>query len=228
MELIFLRHGEPAWSVDGFTQTDPYLTERGHTQAHLASQRLANPERPLTEILVSPAVRAQETAAPLIEASGLKPTTVDGLVEIKMPRFEQMLEADVLRIFRAARDRPPEEWWDGLPGGESFRQFHERITATLLSLLSERGVRPDDEGRSHMWHVDDPTQRIVVVAHGGTNAVSLGWLLDVDPTPWEWERFVLGHCSIARVRAIELAGGHVFSLRAFNDEEHLPKELRTR
>ena len=67
-----------------------------------------------------------------------------------------------------------------------------------------------------------------VVAHGGTNAVALGFLLGLDPTPWEWERFVLGHASIASVRSVSLAGGHVFSLRAFNDQEHLPGDLRSR
>jgi probable phosphoglycerate mutase len=227
VELIFLRHGEPAWAVEGLSQPDPYLTERGHAQAQLAARRLADATTPPNEILVSPAVRAQQTAAPLVAGTGLAATTVDGLLEIQMPRVEDMLEAEVVRMFTAARHRPPEEWWDGLPGGESFREFHQRVASTLQGLLEARGMRPDT-GRAHMWHVADPSQRIVIVAHGGTNAVALGWLLDVDPTPWEWERFVLGHCSIARVRAIELAGGHVFSLRAFNDREHLPADLRTR
>jgi hypothetical protein len=33
---------------------------------------------------------------------------------------------------------------------------------------------------------------------------------------------------MARIRAIPLAGENVWSLRTFNDREHLPEELRTR
>ena len=228
MELIFVRHGEPEWAIDGITQTDPHLTPRGRAQAERTAQRLASLDALPTEVLVSPALRSQETAAPIVAALESAATTLDGLVEIRMPRWDGRLEEDVRTIYREARHRPPEEWWDGLPGGESFRAFHERVTATLATALVARGLRPDGDGRSHLWHVAEPDQRIVVVAHGGTNSVCLGWLLDLEPTPWEWERFVLGHCSLARVKAIPLAGSSVFSLREFNDREHLPKELRTR
>ena len=228
MELIFVRHGEPAWAIDGITQSDPGLTKRGHDQALHTAERLAELDPPIDEILVSPARRSQETAAPLIAATGLAPITVDGLAEIKMPNWDGRLEEEVQEVFRDARQRSPEEWWDGISGGESFRDFHERVTSTLSVELGRRGLRRDGGGRIHLWHVDQPDQRIAVVAHGGTNSVSLGWLLDLEPTPWEWERFVLGHCSLARLRSVELAGAHAFSLRAFNDREHLRYDLRTR
>lgn len=228
MELIFLRHGEPAWSVDGYSRSDPFLTDRGHEQARLAAERLARDDRGIAEIIVSPAVRAQETAAPLVELTGIEPQTIDDIVEIQNPGWEGKLEEQVQKVFREARSRPPEEWWDGLPGGESFREFHARITTALDRILAERSVKQDTEGRPHLWHVETDPRRIVIVAHGGTNSVALTHLLSVDPTPWEWERFVLGHASIARVKAIPLAGEHVFTLRVFNDREHLPPEMRTR
>jgi probable phosphoglycerate mutase len=228
MEFVFIRHGQPAWSVDGVSQTDPHLTDLGWDQARRAADRLAADEQPLREIIVSPAIRAQQTAEPLAAATGLEPTTVDDIVEMRMPDWTGHLEADVQRIFSESRDRTPEEWWDGLPGGESFREFHDRITNAMAKVLAERGIVPDEQGRPHLWHYDAEPGRIAIVAHGGTNAVALGALLGLEPAPWEWERFILGHCSIARVRAIPLAGEHVFSLRAFNDREHLPAELRTR
>ncbi|GBE23846.1 phosphoserine phosphatase 1 [bacterium BMS3Bbin02] len=228
MELIFLRHGEPAWSVDGLSQADPFLTDRGHEQARLAAECLANDDAAVSEIIVSPARRSQQTAIPLIGATKVPSATVDDIVEIKMPNWDGVPEETVLRLFDEARDRDPEHWWDGLDGGESFRDFHHRITATMLKLLAERGVTQDSRGRPHLWDVQAERQRIVIVAHGGTNAVALGWLLGVEPTPWEWERLVLGHCSMARIRAVPLAGAHVFSLRTFNDMEHLPRGLRTR
>ena len=52
--------------------------------------------------------------------------------------------------------------------------------------------------------------------------------LGLEPTPWEWERFVLGHASVARLKAFPLGGTHIFSMRSFNDMEHLPDDLRSR
>ena len=228
MEFIFIRHGQPAWSVDELNQSNPYLTELGQQQARLAAERLANDTTPISEILVSPALRAQQTAAPLVDATGLTPTTIDGLTELRLPEWQGIQAEDVHRIFAESRDRSPEEWWEGLAGGERFRDFHDRITATMTRILADRSVRPDDHGRPHLWHVDTDPKRIVIVAHAGTNSTALGYLLGAEPTPWEWERFVLGHASLARISTVPLAGEHVFSLRAFNDQEHLAPSLRTR
>ncbi|GMQ84942.1 MAG: histidine phosphatase family protein [Acidimicrobiia bacterium] len=227
MELLFIRHGQPAWSVDGLSQPDPHLTALGKRQADLAATRLARSRRPLSELVVSPAARALETAAPIAEKAGLSIETVDDIVEIKMPDWSGELEETVQRLFIDARDRPPQQWWEGMEGGESFRDFHDRITQALTGVLAGRGVHPDP-GRKHLWTVEDPDQRIAVVAHGGTNAVAIGYLLGAEPTPWEWERFILYHASFARMRAIPLAGGYVWSLRTFNDREHLPEDARTR
>ena len=228
MELLFIRHGQPAWSnVEGFSQHDPELTDLGKQQADFAAVRIANRERPLTELVVSPALRSQETAAPIAAKTGLPIETVDDLVEIKMPDWSGELEETVRRLFLHARDRPPEDWWEGMEGGESFRDFHDRVTRSITQVLGARGVHPDPD-REHLWTAENPDQRIAIVAHGGTNAVVIGHLLGVDPTPWEWERFILYHASFARMRTIPLAGEHVWSLRTFNDREHLPEDVRTR
>ncbi len=209
------------------TQPDPFLTEIGREQAELGAQRIFEGDHPLTELVVSPARRSQETAAPIARNCALPIETVDDIVEVKMPDWTGELEETVKRVFRDSRHRPPEEWWDGLAGGESFRNFHDRVTNALLGILAQRGVRPDPD-REHLWFVDDPDQRMAIVAHGGTNAVAIGFLLGAAPTPWEWERFILYHASFARLRAVPLGGYPVGSLRTFNDREHLPEHLRTR
>jgi len=226
VELLFIRHGQPRWSIDGITQPDPVLTDLGHAQAELTAQRLAAALRPVTTIYVSTASRSQQTAEPLAQATGVAAITVPDLVEIQMPDWDGQLEEKVQRVFNEARHRSPEEWWEGLPGGESFRQFHDRVTAALEQILTQHGLTRD--GRDHLWQQSGDEGRVAIVAHGGTNAVALSYLLGVTPTPWEWERFVLAHASIARVRAIPLAGAHVFSLRSFNDQEHLPADQRSR
>lgn len=229
MELIFVRHGEPQWSIDGMAQDDPSLTARGHEQASLAAALLADLEQPLTEIIVSPARRAQETAAPLIAATGLMAQTVDDLTEIRMPDWSQTPDAEVRRIFSDAQQRHPTDWWTGIPGGEPFMDFHKRIAAAITDQVAARGACALDGDDRHLWRMEGPPeQRIAVVAHAGTNTAALGTLLHIEPTPWEWDRFALGHASISRVRLIALGGEHVFSLRALNDRAHLPRQLRTR
>ena len=225
MELLFIRHGQPAWVVDGVAQPDAPLTETGRIQAELAAQRLAADPRGFSEIIVSPAVRSQQTAEPIAAALGLTPVTIDDIIEIGVPDWTGQPAAVVADVFASAQHRTVDEWWDGLPGGESFRDFHNRIIRAIRRILAERGMEPSDD---QLWHNDGDDRRIAIVAHGGTNAVALSFLLGLDPMPWEWERFILYHASFARLRAIPMAGEHVWSLRTFNDREHLPEDLRTR
>ena len=210
------------------SQTDPHLTELGHEQARLAAERIAaDPKAAAAELIVSPAIRSQETAEPIASETGLPIQTIDDLLELRMPNWEGVTEAAVVQIFLDTKHRTPDEWWDGLPGGESFRDFHDRVTAALDGLLAERGMVRDESNRQ-LWHVERDPGRLVIVAHGGTNSVCLTHLLGIPPAPWEWEKFVLFHASFARVKMIPLAGAHVPSLRTFNDQDHIPRELRSR
>ncbi len=228
MDIVFIRHGQPQWAVDGLSQVDPFLTDLGHKQADLAAKRIAeDPKRSATELIVSPALRSQQTAEPISNLTGLEPDTIDDLVEVMMPDWTGVSEEKVIDIFKTTRHRTPEEWWDGLDGGESFRDFHNRVTTALDALLAERGIYPDPDDPS-LWHCDNDDGRIVIVAHGGTNSVCLTHLLGIPPSPWEWEKFVLFHASIARVKVLPLAGNHVMSLRSFNDQDHIPFDLRSR
>jgi len=230
LEFIFVRHGEPQWSsVDGITQVDPGLTVRGREQAELVADLLADQDRPLTEILVSPASRAQETAAPIVAATGVTAQTVDDLAEICMPDWRGTPETEVRRIFGEAQQRHPFDWWTGMPGGETFRDFHKRIAAAITYIAADRGAIALEGDDRHLWRMSGPAdQRIAVVAHAGTNTAALGTLLHIEPTPWEWDRFALGHASVSRVRLIELGGEHVFSLRGLNERRHLPRQLCSR
>ena len=229
MELIFIRHGEPEWSVDGTSQVDPGLTPRGLEQARLVGDLLSSQDRLITEIIVSPLRRAAETAEPLSAATGLECHTVEDLTEIGMPDWSTTPEADVRQEFRDAQMRHPDDWWSGMPGGEPFNDFYKRVAAAITDVVADRGALGLEGHNRHLWQTSrDTEQRVAIVAHAGTNAVAMGVLLHIEPTPWEWDRFALGHASISRVRLIPLGNEHVFSLRALNDRAHLPSHLRSR
>jgi broad specificity phosphatase PhoE len=224
MELLFIRHGEPAWSNDGMAVDDPPLTERGHHQAELVAKLLADEH--VDDLYVSPLARAQQTAGPIAAATGVEATTLPWLKEIWPGGWEGTPQEVVERTFRESRDRPLDEQWVGIPGGESFRDFHARVVAGFTGLFADAGAQRLSD-HPPLWKLEDTNRRVVVVAHGGTNAVSLGFLLGIEPVPWEWERFISFHASVSRIRPIEISGGHSFSLFQLSDTSHLPEEDRT-
>ncbi len=232
MELILVRHGEPAWSLEGRGRNDPDLTERGQRQAAAVARRLADHADPLAPgpvdlLLVSPAIRAQQTASPIAASLAMAPATTDWLLEIRNPpAFDGSPIEDIQEAYQAARTRSREEAWSGLPGGEPVRDFHRRVTAGLRAWLAEVGLRPtEDPG---LWDVDPAApERVVAVAHAGTNSTIVADLLDVDHQPWDWDRFAMGHASAAVLATVPLAGAHLWSLRALGDGTHLPAPDRT-
>jgi 2,3-bisphosphoglycerate-dependent phosphoglycerate mutase len=225
VELVFIRHGQPEWDRDGRTVVDPCLTEVGLEQAQLLGEAFT--DRRVDRLLVSPLVRAQQTSAPVAEAVGLEPETLPWLAEIASPAWDGTPSETVEAVFAEARAKPLDEQWDGLPGGESFRDFHRRVTTGLDGLLDELGCERLS-AFPPLWRLDDPGPTVVVVAHAGTDAVCLGRLLGIDPVPWEWERFVSFHASVSVVRPMPIASAHSFSLFRFSDTAHLPDHLRTR
>jgi len=225
MEIVLIRHGEPQWIRDGLNVVNPPLTERGHQQAQRLAERLA--EEQFDEVLVSPLVRARQTAAPLLEALG-RPETVDPwLEEIRDPVWHGTPAEKAAEAYAELRGRPAEERWHGLEGGESIRDFVARIRAGASSFLADRGV-VRSEVELPVWRIAEPGARIALVAHAGTNSVTIGHLLGLQPTPWEWDRFVLGHTSVSRIEAMELDDGFTFTLTKLSDLEHLPAADRTR
>ncbi|MBR4393339.1 MAG: histidine phosphatase family protein, partial [Oscillospiraceae bacterium] len=72
MKLLFIRHGDPDYFVDG-------LTETGRREAELLAERIAPMD--ITEYFVSPLGRAVETARPTLEKAGRTAVTYDWLRE---------------------------------------------------------------------------------------------------------------------------------------------------
>lgn len=220
MLLRLIRHAEPAYVVDGMLYNNPELTSRGRRQAELLAERDWGP---VDELWVSPMVRAQQTAAPLADRLGLAPVTHDWMHEITAPDAWEGSPVDHLEtLFREYNLRAIEELWDGLPGGESFRDFHQRVTGGLAATLRAHGAKPivTEDEHPNLW--SEPSDvSVVFVAHGGTNAVALTHLLGAEPTPWEWDRFDSAHTSVATLRTRKVAHAVAFGMTGFGDVAHL-------
>lgn len=231
MELVLVRHGQPRWVVDGLNQNDPELTERGHLQAERVAKRLADPmsdplDGPADHLIVSPARRAAETAAPISSTLAVPTSTLDWLLEVKMPDAwnDQPIEV-VEAAFAAQQEKSRVEWWDGLAGAEPMRAFHDRVSGGIDATLADWGVEPMGD---NLWRVDpDSPERVVAVAHGGTNSTLVAHLLGVEKEPWDWHRFVMGHASVAVLRTQPMAGAAIWSLTALGDATHIDPDDRT-
>lgn len=224
MDLLLLRHAQPAWAPQRRSVVDPGLTDLGARQARAAAARLADMR--FDRVFVSTARRAQETAAPVREALGPRVPFHDRewMHEIRFPDdWEGVPAEQVERTFAQRRNEPRSAWWDGVPGGESFRDFHARVVRGLTTELARADIVRDDEG---LWRIPaSAPDRVLLVAHAGTNSVVLGHLLGLEPEPWEWERFASDHASLTWLRTVPMGGKTIFSLQRFSDVEHLGDDV---
>ncbi|MET0146570.1 MAG: histidine phosphatase family protein [Ilumatobacteraceae bacterium] len=225
MELLLVRHAQPEWVRDGLNVVDPPLTELGRRQAEALAVAMTGIE--LDEVLVSPLLRARQTARPVLDALGRIEDVDMWLEEVRDPKWHGTPAERATEAYKELRGRSATERWNGLQGGENIREFVDRIRLGAEKFLQERGVQ-QVETELPVWQIAEPGRRIALIAHAGTNAVVICHLLGLAPTPWEWERMVLRHASISRIEAIPLGDGYTFSLTALSDVEHLAPADRTR
>ena len=227
MELVLVRHAEPEWVRDGLNIDDPPLTDRGHEQASITARALEGEK--FDEILVSPLVRTRQTAEPLLEALGRDLVIDPWLEEIRNPVWHGTPVEKASAAYEAEKAKSSHDRWTGIDGGEPVSSFVERINIGCSLFLEERGIVRERVDMP-VWDLTPgfiPGRHICLVAHAGTNSVSICHLLGLQPTPWEWDRFVIGHASVTRVQLFALGDGVTFSLSRLSDNEHLPVELRT-
>ncbi len=148
--LILLRHGEAEWNIEGRYQgqLDSALTAAGRRQAEALAVRLAR--RQAAALYSSDLGRAQQTARLAADACRLPVILDSRLREQHLGMFQGLLKSDIrekfpaeYRCFKADADYI-------VPGGESARQFSDRVIACLEEIVSRH-----------------TGQEIVVVTHGG-------------------------------------------------------------
>lgn len=150
-KIVLVRHGETRWNVEQRIQGqgDSPLTEAGIEQARAIGRRLAREH--FDRIIASDLGRAMQTAR---EIAALTPHQVIPDARFRERHFgvgEGMTYREIDERFPGAFSRVREVDPDfAIPGGESRRQFHQRVVEGLEQLAEEhRG------------------EALVVVTHGG-------------------------------------------------------------
>jgi len=128
-ELWLVRHAETEWSRDlrHTGRTDIPLTDRGRAAAAALKPRLADHE--FARVLVSPLVRARETAE--LAGLGADAQLRDDLMEWDYGDYEGITSAEI-------RERRPgwSLWRDGCPGGEDADAVGARADRVIAEVLA--------------------------------------------------------------------------------------------
>ena len=227
MEIVLIRHAQPEWVKDGLSVDNPPLTRLGFEQAELLGAALAGQH--FDEVLVSPLVRTRQTAAPILETLGQDLVIEPWLEEIRNPIWHGTPEEKANEAWRAEKSKSSHHRWSGLEGGEPVTEFVARINDGASGFLGRLGLVRSD-GSLPVWHPKDrydDSRRIALVCHAGTSSVAICHFLGLEPTPWEWERFVIGHATVNIVRTLTLGDGVTFGLSQLSGNDHLPLDKRT-
>lgn len=227
MEIVIIRHAQPEWVRNGLNVVNPPLTELGHEQARALAESLRGEH--FDEVLVSPLTRAVQTAEPVLRVLGHDLVVADWLEEIRDPMWHGTPEERAQEAWKAEKQKKSHERWSGLEGGETVVDFVERINLGTLLFLQQHGLHRSDSSLP-VWHESDSyvdEKRIALICHAGTGSVAICHMLGLQPTPWEWERFVIGHATVNVVSTLRLGDGITFGLSLLSGNDHLADGLRT-
>lgn len=197
MRIFIIRHGDPDYEHDS-------LTEKGWREAKLLSLRLKNEH--IDKIYCSPLGRAQDTAKPTLEATGMDFEVLDWLREF--PLGVQTPYSDGKNI--CPWNLKPQYWtreellfdnnhWIEHPmyAPTGCADTYGRVRGGWNELLSSFGYRRDGQ----IYHFDAQTKQDVTVAlfcHLGLGLALLSQLSRIS-LPMVWHTFFLPTSSVTTI-----------------------------
>ena len=237
MRLLFIRHGEPDYTIDS-------LTERGRKEA----QALAVQIRQLRpgQIYVSPLGRARDTAAPSLRVMNQPERILDWLEEFPSrleldqvsPQLAAAFSASLNSHDNHSRRHVP---WDMLPSYYSrhpeycmaqpqiwrdseaarvsdFSQVYDRVICSFDDFLAERGYLRE----GLCYRVQRPNEEtFTFFCHFGITCVFLSRLWNVSPF-FLWHSLVTAPTSVTEVITEEREQGiAIFRTQRIGDISHL-------
>ncbi|MGZ3440543.1 MAG: histidine phosphatase family protein [Polyangia bacterium] len=164
LSLYLVRHGQTDASLNNrfCGRIDPPLNTTGLAMADALAARYGS--EGFDEIVASPLLRAQQTAAPTARLAGLPVATDDGLVEIAYGEWDGRAEADVERDdaarFAAWSTHPGRV---APPGGETGADIAVRALAAVERIRARHA-----------------SGKVLVVSHKATLRVLVCALLGID------------------------------------------------
>ena len=134
--LILVRHGQTAHTAAfrvsgaGF-RPEPALDADGVRQAHQIGQHLARQAAPIDEVLVSPLLRARQTAGAILgELGGGDMALADDWAEAHFGAWEGLSVPQVVEQFPGAWEAMLDDPDLAPPGGESLNQVRRRVLSS--------------------------------------------------------------------------------------------------
>lgn len=140
MKLIFIRHGQTDWNVQGKIQGsyDSELNDTGIKQANELSEKLLNLNYKFSKIYSSPQKRALKTAEILSKSCNVDYISVKDLQEMNMGKWEGLSWKEVEYKY----PNEYKEWYlnrryTKTPDGESYQDMLERVLKAINKIIKE-------------------------------------------------------------------------------------------
>lgn len=217
MRLIFIRHGEPDYSIDS-------LTEKGWREAELLGARAAQWD--VTAFYRSPLGRAGDTAKPTLRRTGRDIETLDWLREF--PAHIQDRETGEQRIpwdlYAGDWTKDPVMYEkDGWGRGEMYlgsnvEETRARVCGALDSFLADHGYARTGNYYTPVRSNDDT---LVFFCHLGIICALLGHLIGAS-APVLWHGLFLPPSSVTVLTSEERRAGEAhWRIQMLGDTSHL-------
>lgn len=217
MNLIFIRHGDPDYSIDS-------LTEKGWREAELLSARTTKWD--VTEFYCSPLGRAKDTASLTLNKLNRTATIHDWLKEFFVPVKDPETGKDRIpwdfmpNYWTKAPDLYHKDTWYKAPvmqTGNIEAEF-AKVKEGIDTLLAEHGyVRNGNYYTVTKGNHDT----LVFFCHLGAQFTILSHLLGI-PAPLLWQGCFVAPTSVTVLTSEERVQGEAFfRLRTLGDTSHL-------
>ena len=224
MHLVFIRHGEPDYSVDS-------LTPAGFREADALAKRVAGWKGRVTSCYCSPLGRAQRTAEPSLAALGMEAETLPWMEEFAIRTHDRpdgtrhCVTWDLLPAWRTEQPKlaEPEGWVRAEPYPACEEQVVPRwegIKAGVDGVLARHGYVRE---RGIYRALPDARRDglLVFFCHHGLACAAVGHVLGIAP-PQLWDGFFLPPASVTVLFSEErVPGVAAFRCQCMGDTSHL-------
>lgn len=217
MKLLFVRHGDPDYSIDS-------LTETGWKEAESLSKRLSQLD--ITEFYLSPLGRAQDTAKKTLQILNREGKTFDWLQE-----FSPRVDRYDIEGRSCAWDWLPQDWttvpefysyetWANHPLMQEahVKEEYDYVVQSFDKLLESHGYKHNG---NHFEVLQENHDTLCFICHFGLTCVLISHLIHVSPMIL-WHNFVTAPTSVTLAISEERKKGIAsFRINQWGDISHL-------